>query len=173
MDTNTSTESPSKKEIEAGPMRPYQPDLRCTITKMPFIYILFCSLHFDTGRAENLRFCSKVLILTVSSCFPFPVLMALLASHCFSLYWVSLIFFFNSFYGADCLFLTTWRKKILIFLCIWLMTLIKSNWICNGSMLLRNGYWIKFMNFILVGVSVCLLEWKISVLMYIHESYWK
>lgn len=136
-----------------------------------YIYILFCSLHFDTGRAENLRFCSKVLILTVSTCFPFPVLMALLASHCFSLYWVSLIFFFFQFILWCWLpTLNNLKKKNIDF---WLMTLIKSNWIRNGSMLLLNGYWIKFMDFILVGVSVCLLEWKISVLMYIHESYWK
>ena len=96
-------------------------------------------------------------LLTVSTCFLFSVLMALLASHCFSLYWVSISLFFsfsflNSFYGADCLFWTTWRKKKrLIFLCIWLMTLIKSNWICNEVMLLLNGYWIKIMNFYFSG----------------------
>ena len=122
-------------------MRPCQPDLRCAITKMPFIYnILFCSLHLMQAERLSPSFLLQIShsffsILTVSTFFPFSVLMALLASHCFSLYSVSLSFFFflNSFYGADCLFLTTRRKKILIFLCIWLM-------ICNENMHLLNGY---------------------------------
>lgn len=149
MDTNTSTESPSKKGIEAGPMRPYQPDLRCTITKMPFIYILFCSLHFDTGRAENLRFCSKVLILTVSTCFPFPVLMALLASHCFSLYWVSLIFFFQFILWCWLPILNNLKKRKYWFFFVfgwWLLLKVIgfAMEVCFYEMGIESNLWILF-----------------------------
>ena len=95
-------------------------------------------------------------LLTVSTCSPFSVLMALLASHCFSLYWVSislsLSFFFQFILWCWLpIFNNLKKKKRLIFLCIWLMTLIKSNWICNEVMLLLNGYWIKIMNFYFSG----------------------